>query len=684
MEAAAGEDDSALERLYRSDDWQRLDYGDAMLGYWIGWAQLSRGQALPAGTDRRAAMQAAETAFARSALELRLPKIATASLLGLGAARHDLGDLDGARSALERLERQLEGDSDAELRSPALYELAAIAFEQGEIERGRELAARLPAEQLERPQRLDLMLREAEGWLRRADAEQGGAEAAASLLRQLIAAGGDSSQRAAALVERHWSVLAGRDVGPLGDLLTAESAFEARHFAEAADAYARALAAPDAVPGLEPATARYKYARSLAESERSAAAIHELEELLADGGGGPVRKPAATLLYGLAEAAAAAEPGPSSDARALRAAEILVAVAPDSPGAGNALLRVARSRETQGAAAASIAELAKIPAASPAYARARLDMARLRAARLQQLDAAGRLASAEGRSTARALLADLDTLQQLIAAGRLDPEAARDATFAVFRAKAAAATGAAPSEVFALLAAAEALPDQDAAGMRAIARLRLHTLVRAQRFAELATALGARSDAEIRSDWPLWLETLTQLEAQPAPPQTLLAWYERLAPLAPDASRDDLALGRGRALLAAGRAEDAVAAAQALTGANPSWGDAWLLQARALDATAADAEAYRTWSKVAAGVEVGSARWVDANLGAAEAARRLGDHERACLTVAVLADGTQPLGERQTARLARIRAECLAANAPGDTRLVPARSDSTSRLKDRR
>lgn len=682
LENRAGEDEVALEALYRSDDWQRLDYSEAMLGYWMGWANLGRGQALPSGPERRAAMRAAEAAFSRSALELRLPRIAAASLFGFGVARHDLGDLDGAQRALERVESQLEGRGDAALLAATLYELALIDLQRGEVERGRAMAARIPADALSREQHLALMRLEAEAWLRRARSGQGGAEAAATLLRQLVAEGGEVARLAAAEVARHWELLEGMDVGPLGDLLAAEAAFEARRFAAAGDAYARALANPAAIPGLELATARYKFARSLAESGKRVAAADELERLLADGGGAPVRVPAAELFHSLAEEIALADPGPPADARAVRAAEILLAAAPESPGAGSARYRLARARESGDSDGSPLALLAQIPASSPAYPAARLDLARLRAARLQQLEDTGRVATSQGRDAARALAADLDAVRDLIAAGRLAPEPKRDATLAVFRAKAAAWSGEAAFAVLAKVEAAEELPGLDTAGRRALLRLRLRALARAEDFGGLANALAARSDGEIRADWPIWSEALARLDALPAPPETRCAWYARLEPLAPDGARDDLSLGYARALLAGGRAGDALPRARALALAQPSWGDAWLLYARALDATGDDEEAYRAWRKVADGVEAGSSRWVEATLAAAGAARRLGDSERVCRSVSALTRQAPELDEHQRVGLETAAAGCPPATPENGSRRGPARSGSTDRPRD--
>jgi hypothetical protein len=682
LEERAGEDETALEALFRSSDWQRLDYSEAMLGYWTGWSQLSLGQRLPSGPERRTAMERAQLAFARSALELRLPRIATASLFGLAVARHDLGDLEGARRALERVERQLALSEDPALLGPALYELASVALEQDDVERGRAVAARIPAEALSREQRLVLMRLEAEAWLRRARAGRGGAEPAAALLRKLALEGGVHAEHAAALALRHWELLRGRDLGGIGDLLAAEDAFDARRYSEARDAYARVLAQPDAVPGLDLATTRFKYARCLAESGSRGAALEALERLLSDGAGASVRPHAAALYHSLAEELASADPGPAAEARALRAATILLDVAPEAPGADIARYRVARARETTRGSRVSLAELEKIPPSSPAYPAARMDLARLRSARLQGLDASGRAGTAAGRSAARELAADLDALQALLAEGRLEPEPARDAALAVFRAKAAAWSGDPAARVLAWVERAEAQPGLDAEGRRALIRLRLRVLVQAQDYAVLEDLLAARSDDEVLRDWPIWYEALVALSARSAPAPTLLAWHARLEPLAPAPARDALALGHGRALLATGRADEASAQARALVDRDARSGDAWLLYARALDASGAAGEAFRAWRSVARGVEVGTPRWLEAQLAAAAAARRAGDLENACRGVADVVRAAPELDARARAQLETLAEGCPPPTSESDTRAAPARSGGSDSRRD--
>jgi hypothetical protein len=659
LEAGAGEDEAALERLYRSDGWQRLDYASATLGYWGGWAELARGQALEPGVERREAMRRAAAAFSKSALELRLPGVAAASLLGLGMASRDLGELERARSALERLRAQLAQQPDARLQVACDYELVAVALAQGDAERAGELAARLPAGALSAEQRVTLARVEVEGLLLRADKDPAALERAVARLRELLAAGGPSAQAAAALVQQHWARLRGRDLGPLGELLAAEEAFAAGRWAEARGGYWSALSAPGGVPGLDARTARYKLAVSLAQSGEREAAAAELERLLPELGGSALRAPAARLYHQLAEALLAEQPGAPAEARAQRAARYLLDAAPDAPGADVARYRVSVS----GAGAKgddAIRELSKVPAKSPVYAASRLELARRRAERFEQLDAAG----GDGkrlRAEAQALARDLDLVRELAGAGRIPPEPARDATLAVLRAKASLRAGDPPERVRVWIERAEALPALEAGGRRALLRVRLQAELASGDLDALAVALAARPEDELRREWPIWYEALAAASERAPASSALLAAWSRLEAAAPAESHDAFALAHARALLRAGRAAEAARRARSLTERDASWGDAWVVYAQAEDAGGDAAAARRAWERVAEGLESGSPRWVEAELAAGEAALRAGDAQAACRAAAALRHSGAALSAKPEARVRSLEQRCAAA-----------------------
>ncbi len=631
LEERAGEDEAAIEALYRSTDWSRLDYSGVTLGYWRGWAALGVGQHLEAGDARREAMELAVASFSRSALELRLPKVATASLLGLGTAQRDLGEDEKAETTLNALLAQLQRAPDAQLDAAARYELALIALERGDAARAALLIDAIPQGRLSRENRLDLTRREVQGLL----AQQRDLDRAAALLRQMLAAGEPYSNQAAALAEEHRALLAGRDLGALGKLLDAEDAFAAGDYAAARAAYSAALGARGGVPGLNRANVEYKYAYALSETGSLAEAANILDRLTADPKGGDARALAAPLYYSVAERMAGADPSAAAQTRALRAAERLLEIAPDASGADSARYRAARGREARGSTRSSITQLEAIPRDSAAYPAAQLDLVRLRGEELQTLERRGR--SRDLRRLAPVLARDIARVQGLIAGGTIAPDPGRDATIAIWDAKSAFWGGDGAAAVDRKIASARATA-VGAEGERTLLRLELRNRVRAKQWRALAAAFDARSDAALRGDFAIWHEALNAAKRGGAPADQIVVWYERLTPLAPERSRETLALGSAEALLAAGRAAAAAEQAQQLIQGDKYWADAWIVYAKALDGAGDSAGALAAWQRISAGTESGTGPWVEAKLRAAEAAQRLGDARGACRAVVGLDD----------------------------------------------
>ena len=636
LEERAGEDEVALETLYRSSSWQRLGYADSLLRYWKGWGQLGRAQQLSPGPERRAGMERATRAFSRTALELRLPRMASASLLGLGMAQRDLGRRDTARRTLTRLLTRLEreGDAGGESRGAAHYELAQLALEEGDPVRARRHFAQVGEDQLSRERRDDFALRAVALTLDRA-ARDGATPAAldgtAEQLRRLLTAGGSTASRAAALLRDHWPLLGtgDRDFGPFGELLRAERAYTEKRYGVARESYARVLGSQTAVPGLQRSNVQYRYAHSLAEAGDPVGGLERLDALVREADSAAIRGLAARRAYALAEQLAAADSGAAAQQRALRAAEALLRVDPEAASADSARYRVARAKEARGDSRSVLAELEHIGVESTAYPQARLRIARLRGERLQRLEARG--PSRRLRTAASQLLAELERVAALIAAGRLAADRERDLPLSLLAAKAAFWSGAPGREVTERIAAVRSYdPDRDGAVWRALLRLELRLLRRERQWSEIEARLLGRGDAELRSELPLWREVLEALDGDRAAPATLrLAGYQRvLSSARGKTQRRDLAPGHIAALLDTGRAAEAVSAARRLTEAEPDWAEAWILYARALEAAGDDAGALRAWAEVAEGIAVDTGPGVEARLRVAELALRLGETEQ--------------------------------------------------------
>lgn len=649
LEDRAGEEEAAIEALYRSTDWQRLDYCQVTAGYWGGWASLGQGQQLPGGSERRAAMEGAAASFSRSALELRLPKVAAASLLGLGIAQRNLGDKNASERSLRALLQQLQRAPDAQLDAAARFELASMALERGEVSKASALIAAIPKKHLSRSDRLDLTRREAEGLLKsRSDLDR-----AAQLLRELLAAGDPYATHAAALANQHQKILEGRDLGALGSLLAAERAFGVGDYPAARASYADLLRDAKRVPGLNRANVEYKYAFALAETGGLAEAAKILDRLTADRDAGSARALAAPLFYSVAERIVADGGGPASQAQALRAAERLLKIAPEAPGVEGARYRAARGREAKGNLRSSIAQLKAIPESSAAYPAARLDLVRLHGAELQRLEQRGQ--SKALRKLAPQLADDIRRVRALVARGKLAADPERDTTLQLWSAKSTYWSGGKPDQVDARIREARAA-SPGAEGERTLLRLELRNRVRARQWTRLDQMIEKRSEAALRRDFAIWHEGLNAAKRGRAPKQQIVRWYARLASVAPEKSRETLSLGHAEALLAAGQPGDAVKQAEALIQGDRYWADAWIVYAEALEKSGDDKAAFSAWRRISDGTESGTTPWADAKLRAAEVARRQNDASSACAAIDGLEEAE--LGAAAQRRLAKAAEGC--------------------------
>ena len=583
LEAAAGDDEQALEKLLRSEDWQRLGYASAVLAHWNAWSRLELAERLPEGDpERKASLALAASGFESSSRALAVPGLASASLLGWGIAKLASGDLAAARTALERLDARLErGEAADELREPLLRALVRLHVQRGDPTRAAQAGARLPAGSVSAEERRELLFIETASALEALREGRGDAGSAAQRVRALTAAGDDGVRRAVSLALQYRAELRGQDIGPTGSLLAAEEALAEKRHAAARDLYAAALADP-ALRGLDLSAARYGYALCLYETAELEAAAEELGRVLVDPPSDALARSAALLRFSIAERLLREEATARHHVLASKAAEQVLRHAPEAPQADAARVRVAREG---GGAARALAELSRVAPESTAHPAALWERIRLRAAQLEEAEARSRRPA---RQDAARLAADLDAAQHLAQQGQL-PVAGAESVLSVLRAKAARWSGAPPAEIRAHVAQARTRARDDPESLRALQELELRVIVETADFAGFSSLLAGHGDAGIRSDFPLLYEALLELEERGAPAALRLAAYTRLASHAPPAERPDVELGLARALLDHGDAAEALQRAQALVDADPGWGDAWWIYARALDASGGDA-----------------------------------------------------------------------------------------------
>ncbi len=624
LEDATGDREDALEALYASDDWRRLDYAAVLHRYWTGWAEIRRGE-VSEGAARKKAFQRAERAFSRTSLEVSLPRVATLSLLGAAIARRELGATARARQALERFEAQVTRSGDAELLAPALLEATRLALDEGDLERADALFARIPADRIGTEQRMGFEQLRTEALLAAAKkGDPGAAARAATSLRKLLAAGGDYARAAVAMAMTHREQLAAADLGTLGAWLAAEDAYADGRYADARDRYAALLGEGNAPPGLDRNVARYKFAAAVSQAGGNrAAALAALDALLAGDQGGELRQPAARMAFALAALEHDAKRDANSEARLSREARRLLAVDPGAPAADQARVIVARSGKGD-----SLALLDAVAPESPTFGNALAERVRLRGVRLQRRENRGRRPDA---SEARRLLADLDTL----VARERAPDPTRDRQLRLLAAKASQWSGAPVDRVLARVAAAE-VPGQSASQSRALLRVRLAALAGARRFDAALAEFARATDRDVRRDYAVWSEAARRLAAAGLPARRREPLWARLARNAPDASEASARLEWAKTLHATGDSAGAVREADLLLAADPTWGDPALLRARALTGLPDHAASVEAWGAVVSGVEPGEPLWAEALLEMAAAARRADDEKAACLPVAAL------------------------------------------------
>lgn len=83
LEEATGEDEAALEALYRSDLWYEINHALSAFGYWRAWALLGVAQARPAA-ERMQLLHRAEAGFKATSVRILYPGLVQGSWLGLG------------------------------------------------------------------------------------------------------------------------------------------------------------------------------------------------------------------------------------------------------------------------------------------------------------------------------------------------------------------------------------------------------------------------------------------------------------------------------------------------------------------------------------------------------------------------------------------------------------------------
>lgn len=259
LEAAAGEDEAALERLFRSPAWAGYGFTVAATRYWQSWLDLDRYRR----SGNTADLVAARHGFQTTIVLIVYPGLVRGSWLGLAFVEDAGGDREAARSWFERV--ATGGGPLADIAAEELELLSAL--NSTATQAGPALGA-TDADALER-EALALLARHGE--------TLDGARAAAERLRTLEASGEMTPDRVVRLLNYRDQII-GHDIGPVGYLVSAEDALHHQQFYTAVQKYRSFFAALGAARARDFAQFRPRFADALIASGLPESALSTLDD----------------------------------------------------------------------------------------------------------------------------------------------------------------------------------------------------------------------------------------------------------------------------------------------------------------------------------------------------------------------------------------------------------------------
>ncbi|MGB5148384.1 MAG: hypothetical protein WBN86_14790 [Porticoccaceae bacterium] len=597
LESATGEDEVALESLYRSDIWYDINHAQSTFGYWRAWAMLGLAEARPDDRERVKWLNRAETGFKAASVRILYPGIVQGSWLGLGYIAQARGDLAGAEQRFRRLVEALADRPENPVRKLAEAQLTLLAVRRGEI---RQLTA-IPREPLS-PTLAAVTAEEAFALLERRRRENIGAMEAGQRLRKLIADGFLTDALLGRILSYRDEIV-GEDLGVLSRLIDAEFAYAYQQYKTTVIKYRQFREQGGEQLPIDVTPFQYHYIVALVSIDLPREASAEIERLQRQPHLHPsVAAALPKLSWSVAQAVYAQHPTEANREHLEQVANTFVAAAPKDADAASAHLGLARlSKDPEVAArhlraAGADRELRSDIALTELHrdisdfnrAVTRGDTVQEQTVAKQILTALEALPGAQRRQPwFRAL-----SLQMRTVLGRDLPKVL--AELDALLAEAANDTRARPVLLWSKLRALAATGDR--AGLQG-----------------MADALAARGDdTEGERQFYQFLLELERSKSFELVAELAEHFYPALAGQGQD--QRQVSLLRIRALTALGRLDQGFEVARAMTQEFPDSGDGWQTYAEIAERSNRTVEADRAWARIAAATPEGSPRWQDAML----------------------------------------------------------------------
>ncbi|MEX2480066.1 MAG: hypothetical protein WD928_04310 [Gammaproteobacteria bacterium] len=350
IEREAGDDESALERLYRSQVWDDLSFSLAAFPYWRAWLDLELAQRIEDPGLRTQALLPASRGFRAASMQLFRPGLVYGGWLGMGYVAAQQGRHDRARQIFKALEDALASEPDSPIRQAVTLELRLLEARSGDVRKSA-VGSKIDANEAK------ILRIEAFALLQDSRKTGGRPSAAAERLRALIDAG-YLDQSLVNDMMSYAQEIASVDVGPWTDLAGAEFALQYEHYYNAMQKYESFFNRVAAPRGVDLDHYRYRWALAAYKAEIYQPAVGILERLLrkkdlADS----IDRDATKLLYATYAAREAAG-GSAANRKALRgAAQRFVSHNPNDKDADTARLMIAQTSANASTALQSLGEI---------------------------------------------------------------------------------------------------------------------------------------------------------------------------------------------------------------------------------------------------------------------------------------------------------------------------------------
>lgn len=335
-EAQAGENEGALESLYRSIAWDDLSFALAAFPYWGAWIDLEISKRIKSADEKRKWVWEAKKGFRATSVQVFRPSLIYGGWLGLGYVAAAEGNSERAIEIFESLQNSLSDDPNHPLTEVVALELRLLRAKSGQVKSGPAGNGRIDATEAK------LLRAEAFALFEQYRTTQSGARDAADRLRRVIQAGYVDDELIALILKYRVEIVA-HDIGPYTALAGAEYAFENEHYFDAVRKYKEFFATVEFRGNVDYDRIRYRHALAAYKAKLNDDAALIAESLLRNKKLDPETKKAAVKLAYVARATRKGKPTASSRAAMQKAAERFVTAYPNDADADGARLRVAQA-----------------------------------------------------------------------------------------------------------------------------------------------------------------------------------------------------------------------------------------------------------------------------------------------------------------------------------------------------